>query len=135
MKNRGIHILLSITVLFAAITVSFFLGRNTNHDPIRLSPLLTEATSATAEMAGTEAVPPGANGAQTQPPHTGPVNINTADIDALMTLPGIGEVLAQCIIDYREDNGPFHSLEELINVSGIGPKRLEAILDYATVGG
>ena len=72
---------------------------------------------------------------ETAAPFTGPVDINTADLDALMTLPGIGEVLAQRILDYRQKNGNFQSLEELTNVNGIGTKRLEAILDYATAGG
>ena len=63
------------------------------------------------------------------------VNINTATLDQLQTLPGIGPVLAQRIIDYRQAHGKFQHLEELTNVSGIGQKRLDAILDYATVGG
>ncbi len=48
------------------------------------------------------------------------VNLNTATAEALATLPRIGDVTAQAIIDYREENGPFRSLDELTEVSGIG---------------
>ena len=50
-----------------------------------------------------------------------------------MTLPGIGEKIALNIISYREENGPFQSLAELLNVDLIGEKRLEAILDLITI--
>lgn len=61
------------------------------------------------------------------------VNINTAGPDELMTLNGIGEVIAQRIIEYREANGGFGSVDELINVKGIGEKKLEAIREYVCV--
>ena len=55
------------------------------------------------------------------------VNINTADIDTLMKLPGIGEVIAQRIIDYRQAHGVFRSIEEIKDVEGIGEGRFEQI--------
>jgi competence protein ComEA len=61
------------------------------------------------------------------------VNVNTAAPEELETLPGIGEVLAQAIIAYREEHGPFTSVEELEEVSGIGPATLEEIRDLVTV--
>jgi len=61
------------------------------------------------------------------------ININTASAEELQTLYGIGPVKAQAIIDYRNENGFFHSIEEIINVSGIGPKTLEKIRDEITV--
>ncbi len=61
------------------------------------------------------------------------VNINTADAELLETLPGIGPVKAQAIVDDREENGPFTVVEELIRVPGIGEGTLEALLDYITV--
>jgi len=61
------------------------------------------------------------------------VNINTADEAALDTLPGIGPSKAKRIIEYREQNGPFRTIEELKNVSGIGEKTFEQLKDLITV--
>jgi len=62
-----------------------------------------------------------------------PVNINTAGIAELDTLPGIGPVLAQAIVDFRQENGPFASVDELTNVSGVGPAIVAKIKDRVTV--
>ena len=61
------------------------------------------------------------------------VNVNTADAAGLETLPGVGEVIAQAIIDHRTENGPFTSVEQLLDVSGIGDATLENIRDLVTV--
>lgn len=58
------------------------------------------------------------------------VNINTADSAALDTLPGVGPATAQKIIEYRTANGQFTSVDDLINVPGIGEKKLENLRDY-----
>jgi len=63
------------------------------------------------------------------------VNINTAGIPELTALPGIGPTLAQRIIEYRDQNGPFVSPAGLLNVPGIGAGTLENILNLITTGG
>lgn len=61
------------------------------------------------------------------------VNINNATISELSTLNGIGESKAQAIIQYREDNGNFTKIEDIMNVSGIGEKAFEKIKDFITI--
>ena len=63
----------------------------------------------------------------------GKININTADIDLLQTINGVGESLANKIIDYRKQNGKFKSIDDLKNVSGIGEKKFEDIKDKVVV--
>ncbi len=61
------------------------------------------------------------------------ININTASQETLETLPGIGPSLAASIITYRQEHGPFASIEEIQNVSGIGPAKFEKIKALITV--
>lgn len=66
-------------------------------------------------------------------PETAKINVNSADATELESLSGIGEVLAQAIIDFREKEGPFESVDQLEDVSGIGPATLEEIRNDVTV--
>lgn len=62
-----------------------------------------------------------------------PININTASTLDLEQLDGVGPVLARRIVDFREQHGPFSSVDQLDSVSGIGPKRLAAIRERCVV--
>lgn len=64
---------------------------------------------------------------------SGKVNINTADLSGLMTLEEIGETRAKAIIEYRKENGKFHSVDELKNISCIGETILELNRDRITL--
>lgn len=61
------------------------------------------------------------------------VDINTANAQELATLPGIGPSIAQRIVDHRQAQGPFKSIEDLKSVKGIGEKKFAAIKDMVTV--
>ncbi|MFY9398125.1 MAG: helix-hairpin-helix domain-containing protein [Desulfomonilia bacterium] len=62
-----------------------------------------------------------------------PVDINSATVADLMTVPGMDQVTAQNIVQYREVNGPFDSVDGLLNVSGIDEQRLDTLRDWITV--
>ena len=64
---------------------------------------------------------------------TGPVNLNTADAEALDALPGIGPATAAAIIEHRGKVGAFTSVDQLLDVPGIGDAKLEALRDLVTV--
>lgn len=58
------------------------------------------------------------------------ISINTASLEELCTIPYVGEKTAQKIIDYRQQNGPFQTLEELMNIKGIGEKKFAKMQEY-----
>lgn len=66
-------------------------------------------------------------------PDISPLDLNTATAEELAALPGIGETLAARILEYRADNGPFESVEELTDVSGIGEGKLAGLEGWVTV--
>lgn len=61
------------------------------------------------------------------------ININAADVTQLESLPGIGPATAQAIVDYREANGPFKSIEAIKEVRGIGDAKFDAIKDLISI--
>ena len=63
-----------------------------------------------------------------------PVDINTADVEKLTGLPGVGPAIAQRIVDYRKEHGSFKSVDELLSVRGIGERSLARLRDRVTVG-
>lgn len=64
-----------------------------------------------------------------------PIDVNTAPARELAYLPGIGPAIAENIVAYRDENGPYGEPDDLLAVSGIGQHRLEQILPYITTGG
>ena len=117
MKNPGMTILLLVCSLCVAFTAGLFIGRNVNAAPVQISTVTPSPVPTDTTQAGER------------------ININTATAQQLEQLPGVGPSLAQRIIDYRDANGPFSSVGELINVPGIGAGRLEDILNLITIGG
>ena len=62
-----------------------------------------------------------------------PIDLNRADVKQLMEIPGIGEVTAQRIVEFREKHGPFGRVEDLLKVKGIGEKSFEKLRPYVKV--
>lgn len=129
MRKSGISTLLVTTIVFTAFTLGFFLGRNQNRNELTVTVPMEFAT-APAMQAETVSEP---TAESTE--IVFPISINHGSKEEFMALPGIGEVLAERIVNYREENGAFSNKEELLNVEGVGKKRVEEIMDLITIGG
>ncbi len=110
------QILLCTSLMALALMVGLFLFRNHGSRIVRI----------------TDYIPPTKTSAEKG---FCPIDINTADVATLMTIPGIGEAYAQRIVDYRQKHGDFTTITDLLNAPGIGQKRLDAITQYITIGG
>ena len=100
---------IGVTLVFLAFTIGFFLGRSSTGDQISVETQISAESSdliVTAEPTVTV--------------RAGKININTAPADELTLLKGIGDVLAQRIVDYRNTYGYFQTIEDIMNVKGIG---------------
>ena len=160
MKNKAMAALAALVLLFGGFTGGFFLGRNTRVETIQTTKTVRETVPGETVVVLREVLvtlpqettlptvpatePPvrsepakqtetKKSSGSTEKKVTFPVNINTASKKELDALPGIGETLAQRIIDYRSANGPFSTVDDLTKVKGIGAKTLEKLKPYATV--
>lgn len=117
MKKSAVFTILIPAIVGFAVMAGIFMGRITSGDRIQVEKheIPTESTDE-VETTGL------------------PIDINIADASELSQLPGIGEVLAKRIVDYREKNGPFKNVQELLNVSGIGESKLNDMIDYIRIG-
>lgn len=138
MKKPHFSIFITVACILGAGVLGYTLGRSSQRQSVQLiqstepSMVITESPSPAhaATISESEADTGPDSGIQPTQQHTTfPININTASQKELMELPGIGEVLAQRIVDYRDAHGPFRTKNELTKVSGIGKKKLEAVID------
>ena len=134
MMGRRVVLLLVVVLLLAACTAQ--------PEPILIeSPIASATPYVTAEPTtrptrtpALKATPgPRATAASRSVSITAPVNINAANADELDTLPHIGPVLANRIIEYRQKNGPFKRIEDIKDVSGIGDAIFEEIKGMISV--
>ena len=129
MRKPKLSPIIIFTLMFAAFTFGFMVGRQTCRTAITVDvplSLLEEPTRA-PETAPAATVP--------VVRVTFPIDINRADKELFLELPGIGEVMAERIIAYRDKHGAFTSIDELLHVEGMGSKKLDKIWDLITIGG
>mgnify|MGYP001096103226 CR=1 FL=1 len=129
-KSRFGLAVLALTAAFFLICGTWYLARTTAPEPWQVS----TARRPPAEYLSSDASEPQED---PRPDSLLPgevINVNTADAYDLQRLPGIGEKRARDIIAWREEHGLFQSVDELTNVSGIGPAILENLREYVTTG-
>ena len=124
----GVYELPFGTIIQDAIDAAGGLTPDASQDRVNLAAALEDGQQVYVPRISEEAsaIPDSANS-------TAPVSINTASAPELERLPGIGPVIAQRIVEYREQHGPYQRIEDLLEVEGIGPSKLESLQDYVQV--
>lgn len=128
-RKPGLYVVSAGARVIDAVSAAGGLADDAEESAINLARPVTDGEQLIVPAEG-EAPAPSAPGGGSAP---GTVSINTADAAALEELPGIGPALAGRIIDWRDTEGPFGTVDDLLAVSGIGPKVLESLRDLVTV--
>ncbi|TDI83849.1 MAG: ComEA family DNA-binding protein [Chloroflexi bacterium] len=121
----GVYELPIGSILQDAIDAAGGFRGEASQDRVNLAAALTDGQQVYVP-AVSEAAPPGSDPVGS----TEPISVNVASAPELERLPGIGPVIAQRIVEYREQNGPYQRLEDLLEVEGIGPAKLESLQEY-----
>ena len=125
----GLYALAPGTRVADAVEAAGGAARKADLDLLNLAEPLVDGLKIEVPVRGAEAATPPAPAEGAAPAR---VSLNTADQAALETIPGIGPVTAAAILAYRDEAGPFTSIEQLLEVSGIGPATLESVRPYVT---
>jgi competence protein ComEA len=107
------------------------LASDADGDQVNLAAVLSDGQRVYVPRVG-ESVPPDASGANATS-SSDVIDLNSATVAQLDTLPGVGPATAQAIVDYREKHGRFRSVDELLDVRGIGPAKLDEIRPFVKV--
>ena len=126
-RRPGLYALGSGDRVADAIAAAGGAGERADLDLLNLAAPLTDGMKIEVLARGAAAPAPAASSSP------GAVSLNAADAAALETIPGVGPVTAAAILAYRDEAGPFTSVEQLMEVSGIGPATLESIRPYVTL--
>ena len=125
--SRHTKLVLGLTAGFVLLSTGWFLGSGRSAQPYEVT---VQRQEAPGQAAVSEADPRPDSLMEGER-----IDVNTAGLYDLCRLPGIGEKRGQAILDYRAEHGPFRAVEELEEVSGIGPVILEGLREYVTLGG
>jgi competence protein ComEA len=129
----GVYRLPASSIVQDAIDVAGGPSSDADLDRINLAIELQDQQQVYVPREGETSSPPPVSGGERSGGTDALVNINTATAAELETLPRIGPELAERILDYREANGPFKTIEDIEDVPGIGPATLEGLKDMITV--
>ncbi len=134
-RAPGLHELPPGSRVADAIAAAGGLGPSADAARINLAAPLVDGERVYVLAVGEEepAIAVGAQPAASGGAATGPVDLNTADAEALDALPGVGPATAAAILQHRAEAGPFTSVDQLLDVPGIGEAKLEALRDLVTV--
>ena len=113
-------IIVGITSIFMCLLVGIFIGRNSVKGTYSVDYVLESKSQKSENHTVVE---------------DGRIDLNSASLEQLQLLPGVGQSTAQQIIDYRLAHNGFTSIEELMNIKGIGEKKFEQIKQYIKIGG
>jgi comEA protein len=119
--KRGPLFIVGLTIVFSAFILGYYFGRHYRQDSFYIT--LQKAPSPNEHIMTTESPVPAAE----------KININTATVAELCELTGVGPVIAERIIEYREETGGFSHTFEIMNVKGIGKAVYESNKDNMTV--